>query len=193
MDRPSNLSKFLTATDHEITCGSEYQWSSYGPKARYINCDNDLASCHVIYDSVNQTVYEIAVQSEGSGPPANYRWINPEFLDAYKEEAKLRKIAWNNPSSPDEPDHKEQRWRDTDEVDDICLKVYAIRNGIPYDPRVIMTLHLETDLLAGIALLAHEREMTLNEWIVEMLTQEVARFKAERKAAKAAKKAAKGK
>lgn len=183
------LEEFLLAAGHEITGGTEYQWRCWGPNARFINCENRRADAYAIWDTETQDVYEIAVQSD----QFYYRWLNPDFIQAYKDEAKARKIAWDHAGDPNDPDYKDTRWRMTDEVSDICSKVHAIRNGLAFDERVIMTLSLETDVIAGLALGAHHQGVTLNEFIVGLLVQEVERVKAERKARKAAKKAAKGK
>ena len=183
------MKQFLVACGHEITDGTPYQWKSYGPKARFINCDNDFASCYIIFDTVTQVIFEIAVQSETE--TANYRWINPDFLEAYRAEAKKKKIAWDNPGDPTEADFEEGRWRLTDTTEDITDKAYAIRNGIPYDPRVVMTLYLDNEVIAIAALRAHESGMLLNDYIVNLLTHGIALLAAENKAAKKAKKAAK--
>ncbi len=183
------MKQFLTATDHEITDGSVYEWSSYGPRARFINCDNALASAHIVFDTVTQDVYEIGVQTTDG--QTNYRWMNPLYLDAYKAEAKKRGVEWNSPASIEE----NVRWMDTDTIEDICEKVHAIRNGIPYNPDVIMTLHLDREVICDMALMAHERGLTLNEFIVVALKYEIDRLnaldaeaKADAKAAKKAKK-----
>lgn len=179
-DLPNIMRLFLDATDHEITGGSKYQWSSYGSTARFIDCDNDLASCYAIYDSVSHVVYEVGVQSNTQ--PANYRWFAPDYQEANRAEAIHRNVAWDNPSDPAEPDYEKYRWKTTDAVEDICEKVHAIRNGLPYSPDVIMTLHMERDTIADLALMAHERDMTLNEFIVDGLRRAVARSAAIEKA-----------
>src|SRR3546814_2801000 len=61
--------------------------------------------------------------------PICYRWIDLDYLDAYKEEAKQRNIKWDEFS-------EDLNWHMTDDFDDIIDKVTKIPKGEEYDPRV---------------------------------------------------------
>lgn len=93
------LKDFFELVNYRITEGSEYHWSCYGSNAYYITAwdeRNDGVSAGVIFDTVNQTVYEIEVHDYGNEEA--YRWINVDFRLAYLEECRSRgmiqDLAW---------------------------------------------------------------------------------------------------
>lgn len=84
------LQDIITAAQFKIFEGSEYQWACYGSNARFLdfqsNFENVTASC--IFDSQNQTIYEASLYI---GEKA-YRWINPAFEQAMKDESFARNL-----------------------------------------------------------------------------------------------------
>ncbi len=159
------LQKYIEAIDFEISGGEPFMWSCFGPHTRFLNGDSDIAGCSALFDPQTQEVFAIEVQHNDD--PIYYRWITPEYVEAYKAEAKSRGVDWQRPGDDG------TKWRDTDCVLDVLEKVRAIRLGIPYDPNVIMTVTLDRDVFCDLAMLAHERNQTLNQCFVEVLTQQI--------------------
>jgi hypothetical protein len=156
------LKQFLEATQYRITGGSEFQWSCYGSNAQYVDtsiCESFYASA--IIDRETQRVYEVHI-SDDEDNHLPFRWIDPEFLEAHKKEAKLRNI-----------DHKrfvdDKTWADTDTFEDIIEKVRAIYAGEEYDARVVMQIDMPDDLFSLCAKAAHERDITFNQFIAKAL------------------------
>lgn len=157
----NQLKEFLEATGFSITGGTEYCWSCFGNNARYIDTEKGEHSASVIFDSVTQDAYEIHVSSEDdSNPP--YRWINPDYLNAYKAEAATRGQDYLQFCD-------DIKWADTDTFEDIIEKIRAIYNGLEYDKRVVLSMDMPDDLFAMCARAAHERDITFNDFIAKAI------------------------
>lgn len=157
------LKEWMELVEHRITEGSEYCWSCYGSNAHTLdswNGDHDGYSMSITFDTKDQTVYETTV-CDYSRQRA-YRLINPEFKSANENEAKSKDVdfkeAWDNVN-----------YVDLDVDDDFIQKALAIRAGEDYDTRVDVPLVLEDDQLFELMKLAHEKDVTLNTLVEEML------------------------
>ena len=161
------LSEVNQALDHKITSGSEYQWNCY-PDGRYLDYESDFAHASVIYSTDNQTVYqaEISVKREAWDEDKKpYRWLNPDYKDAFYKESKKRKIdtdmAWDD-----------VKWVDLEVAEDFLEKATALFNGEECDTRVQMSVDLDEDVLLKLTMEAHKRDITLNK-MIEIILQEV--------------------
>jgi hypothetical protein len=163
-----HLSQVNQAFDHKITSGSEYQWNCYGPSARFLDYESEYANVCVIYSTEDQTIYQAEVSikvdawDEDKKP---YRWLNPEYKDAFYNEAIDRKIdpnqAWD-----------EVKWVDLEVEEDFFEKAIAMFNGKEFDTRVQMEVDLNDDLILHLAKEAHKRDITLNK-MIEVILQEM--------------------
>jgi hypothetical protein len=77
-----------------------------------------------------------------------------------------------------------QAWDDVNYVDlevddDFIQKGLAIRDGNAYDTRVEVELDLDDDLLFGLMKLAHQKDITLNQLIEQILREAIAKHAAE--------------
>jgi hypothetical protein len=165
------LPEFLELIDHRITGGDEYQWRCYGNHAHTIDSDGDNHSFSVVFDRLNQTVYEVTV-CDYSNDRA-YRMINPDFESKHNDEAADRNVPAN------------QAWDDVlyvdlDVDDDFIQKSLAIKSGKPYDTRVQLDLDLDDDLLFGLMKLAHQQDITLNHLIEQILREMIDRVRAQK-------------
>lgn len=79
-----HVNQFLTAVQYRITEGSEFLWDCYGTEAWYLDCGMFSS----IIDRHTGLIYELTVNDHEEG--VNLRWIDPEFLEAYVNEAKSR-------------------------------------------------------------------------------------------------------
>jgi hypothetical protein len=88
--------------------------------------------------------------------------INPDFKKKLKKEAKRRDVdkdeAWD-----------EVNYVDLEVDDDFIQKCLAIRAGEDYDTRVSVPLELEDDLMFELMKMAHEQDITLNEFVEQLL------------------------
>lgn len=174
-----NLKEWMEIVDYKITEGSTYGWQCYGSNAYSLdswNGDHDGHSFSIIFDTKDQTVYE--VQSHDFRNQRAYRMINPDFSKKHRKEAKRRDC------------NKDEAWEDVDYVDlevddDFMQKALAIAAGEDYDTRVSVPLDLPDDLLLDAALNAHRQGITLNDYINNALASMLEEFKRDPEGAKA--------
>jgi hypothetical protein len=162
-----SLKQFMETVNYRITEGSEYGWQCYGPDAYMLdswNGEPDGHSFTIIFDTKTQTVYE--VQAHDYVHNRAYRMINPDYAKANKKEAKQRGVS------------RKEAWDDVDYVDlesyeDWLSKAQAIFAGNAYDTRVDVPLDLEDDLVFEMMKQAHERDITLNQYVELILKQTI--------------------
>ncbi len=168
------LKEWMEVVDYRITEGDVYQWQSYGPNAYCLsswNGDYEGYSFSVYFDTKDQTVYE--VQAHDYGNHRAYRLINLDYKAANAQEAKDREV--NN----------DQAWDDVNYVDlevddDFIQKCLAIKAGEDYDTRVSVPLDVPDDVLFDLMKLAHEKDITLNELVEDILEDAIARYDSSR-------------
>jgi hypothetical protein len=174
-----SLKEWMEIVDYKITEGSDYCWQCYGSNAYSLdswNGDHDGHSFSIIFDTKDQTVYE--VQAHDFTNQRAYRIINPDFAKKHRKEAKRRDC------------NKAEAWEDVDYVDlevddDFMQKALAIAAGEDYDTRVSVPLDLPDDLLLDAALNAHRQGITLNDYINNALASMMEEFKRDPESAKA--------
>jgi hypothetical protein len=91
-----------------------------------------------------------------------YRLINPDYKDAHSKEAKHRDVLEN------------QAWDDVNYVDldvddDFIQKALAIVADEDYDTRVKVPLTLDDSELFELMKMAHDRDITLNQMVEQVL------------------------
>lgn len=154
---------------YKITGGSEYCWKCFGPNARYIDFDSEMNknSFSIIFDTITQVIYEANVCDYVNNNC--YRIIHPDYVDDYRDEAENRNC------NPD------QAYDDVDyinlEVDeDFIEKAMAIMNNMPYDERILINIDLPEDDIYRLMRIAHEMDITFNEYINQILEDELNRI-----------------
>lgn len=157
------LKQFMELCDYRITEGSAYGWNCYGYDAYCLdswNGDQNGHTLSVTFDTRTQEVYEIYVCDYARDRA--YRLINPNYVEANREEAKERGVDAN------------EAWEGVNFVDleteeDFVEKAEAIFAGHDYDTRVQVPLTLPDDSLFQLMKLAHERDITLNQMVEGLL------------------------
>ena len=154
------MQDFFEVTNYKISDGHEFLWSCYGPNVHILDSelteDNDfLATCSIVFDKKTYVVYEAKVYDYINNRA--YRMIHPDYKEAHDEESYSRKI---------DPD---QAWDvikfiDLDVKNDWIEKASAIMNGEKYDERVSIPLEFSKDELYKFMLIAHELDITLNQF-----------------------------
>ena len=161
------LSEVNLALNHQITSGSEYGWKCY-PDARYLDYESEYADISVLYSTTDQTVYqaEVSVKREAWDEDKKpYRWLNPDYVDAFYKESKKRKvdtdIAWDN-----------TKWIDLEMEEDFLEKATSLFKGEECDTRVQFPIDIDDELILKLSMEAHKRDITLNK-MIEIILQEV--------------------
>jgi hypothetical protein len=165
------LKDFMETVDYKITEGSEYCWRCYGDNAYRLdswNQDQEGHTVSIIFDTRTHVVYE-ATAYDYSRERA-YRLINPDYKDAHSQEATSRDILEN------------QAWDDVDYVDletdqDFLEKAQAIAANEDYDTRVQVPVDFTDEELLIYMKMAHERDMTFNQFIETALRQVIDELK----------------
>ena len=157
------MKEWMELVGYRITEGSDYGWQCYGPNVYQLdswNGEQDGHSFSIIFDTRDQTVYE--VQAHDYVHQRAYRMINEDYAKKMKKEAKRRDVdrneAWD-----------EVNYVDLEVDDDFIQKCLAIREGEDYDTRVVVPLDLDNDLMFDLMKMAHEKDITLNQMVEEVL------------------------
>ena len=162
-----NLGTINNAFDHRIDNGTEYQWKCFGPRARYLDYVSDHADVSIIFDNSTQEIYEATVCPKKANDNVGvYRWLNPEHKARYINEANRRNIdhtkAWDD-----------VEWTDLEVESDWLEKATAIFNGMGYNTDVLVPVELEDSMWLKLAFMAHDRNITLNELVNDVIRQQL--------------------
>lgn len=162
-----SLKQFMETVGYRITEGDTYGWQCYGADAYMLDSWNGEHNGHsftIVFDTKTQAVYE--VQAHDYLHQRAYRLINADYAKANKKEAKRRGVS------------RREAWDEVDYVDletdeDWLSKAQAIVVGEDYDSRVDVPLDLEDDLIFEMMKQAHERDITLNQYVELILKQTI--------------------
>ena len=162
------MKEWMELVGYRVTEGSDYMWQCYGSNAHALdswNGEQDGHSFTVIFDTKDQTVYE--VQAHDYVHDRAYRMINEDFQKKNKKEAKKRDID------------KDNAWDDVNYIDievddDFIQKCLAIQAGEDYDTKVSVPLELEDDKMFELMRMAHEQDITLNQLVENILRNMIA-------------------
>ena len=164
-----NMKEWMELVDYKITEGSNYGWSCYGSNAYTLDNWNGVHgpggySFSIVFDTVTQTVYQVSAYDYTNNRA--YRMINLDYVEQHRKEAESRDVPIN------------QAWDDVvyvdlDVVDDFIQKCLAIRAGEAYDTRVQVEVDFSDEDLLQYMKLAHERDMTFNEFVTQALTEAI--------------------
>ena len=157
------MKEWMELVSYRITEGSNYCWDCYGSDAYALDSWNGDLNGHsftIIFDTKDQSVYE--VQAHDYVHNRAYRMINEDFAKKMKKEAKRRDV------------NKDQAWDDVDYIDldvddDFIQKCLAIAAGEDYDTRVSVPIDITDEDLLQYMKLAHERDITFNQFVEEAL------------------------
>jgi hypothetical protein len=164
------LSEINNTFQHQITGGSDYGWDCYGSNTWSIDYTSKYAHGYVIFDTVTQKVYEVnvspafRVKDTDEPEPKPYRYIDPDFRVSYETEAKDRLVdadqAWDD-----------VKWVDLETEEDFIDKASKMFVGQIFDTRVVVPVDLDSDTMLKLAMEAHNRDITLNQMVEELLRE----------------------
>lgn len=154
--------ELIEANNFEITGGSEYQWQCFGFNARYLDFDQeDRFSINCVFDTADHTVYIIEAWDYVNH--REYRWINPGYIEAYKEACKENEVDFRE-------SFDNNKFIDLEVVEDMFEKIQGIRNEEEYDTRVRVPIDFSDSELLELMKLAHEKDITFNQLVEEALS-----------------------
>jgi hypothetical protein len=161
------MQQWMEMVGYRITEGSDYGWESYGYNAYMLDSwdgDQNGSSFTIIFDTKTQEVFEM--QAHDYKNQRAYRLINPNYAPKRMMEAAGRGSDADN------------AWEDVDYVDletsdDFFEKASAIFEGAPYDTRVEVPIDFTDEELLKYMKLAHDRDMTFNQFVEEALRQAI--------------------
>lgn len=166
-----SLEDYMKAINYRVSEGTEYLWKCFGDKPftlSYWDNDHDGVSADITFDTQTQEVYYATVHDYSK--KRSYRLINPDFVQAYRQECKDKNVVEDN--AYDEVNYV------TLETDaDYIAKLSAIVNKQPYDNKVEVPLELDKEELYTLMSLAHKRDITLNQLAEEILWDAINRHK----------------
>jgi hypothetical protein len=159
------LKEFMEVIDYRITEGSDFTWTCFGNEAKPYtlsawNQEQDGWSFNITFDTVDQTVYMVEVCDYKN--QRAYRRINPDWQKSYDDYAERH------------TEYADQAWDDVNYIDldvddDWIQKSLAIKAGEDYDTRVSVPVEFTDEELLKYMTMAHERDMTFNQFIEEAL------------------------
>ena len=165
------LKEWMEVVDYRITEGDDYTWHCFGDTAKPYslsswNGDHDGWSFNIVFDTGTQEVY--MVEACDYKHQRAYRRINPDWLFDYRDYAKKHN-----------EDYADQAWDGVDFVDlesddDWFQKALSIKAGEDYDTRVSIPIDLPEEELMILFKAAHERDMTFNQFVEEVLKSALA-------------------
>jgi len=175
------LKQYFELTNYRITEGSDYGWNCYGPNAHMLSAWNGVHgaggwSTNIVFSTKSQKVYEVEICDYTNNRA--YRMINPKKLAKFKEESLARgeyaNQAWDDVN-----------YTDLEVLEDFMEKARAIIAGEEYDSRVKVPVDFTDEELLTYMKMAHERDMTFNQFVEEALRHAIDEFNNDPEAAKA--------
>ena len=157
------LKDFLEAIDYKITEGSEYGWKCYGENTHRIERqlgDHMGNTLTCVFDTNEHFVYELEAWDNANNRV--YRWINPDYIKAYKKACKKHDVEFENAFD-------DVNYIDLDVEEDILEKTRAISNEEDYDTRVQMAVDFTDEDMLQYMKLAHQLDITFNELVERAL------------------------
>lgn len=158
------LKEWMEVVQYRISEGSDFGWLCYGADAHRLDAWNGDQGGHshsIVFDTKTQEVYEVTSYDYRNNRA--YRLMNQEYVAKHTAEARQRQV------------NEKQAWDDVDyidlEVDDDWIqKALAIEaEEVDYDNRVQVPLTLDDDQMFDLMKMAHERDITLNELVEDIL------------------------
>jgi len=159
------MREFMELIDYKITEGSSYLWNCYGHNAYCLDSWNGVHgkggySFSIVFSTKTQKVYEVSVCDYTNDRA--YRMINPAYIKKFNKENIIRSLdrncAWDY-----------VKFIDLETDDDFIQKALAIKAGEEHDTRVEVPLELDDETSFKLMKMAHERDITFNQMVEEVL------------------------
>ena len=161
------IQDFLNAINYRISQGDKFGWECFGPNTYSLDSwqgNIDDSSFSMTFDTMTQKVYQISMCDYAN--KVAYQWTDPGYIDAYMNRVSglsdPRNIAWDK-----------VEYTNTELAEDILVKITAASNGKEYDRRVSVPLEMDEKEMFRLMKMAHERDITLNQLVEEVLKNKI--------------------
>lgn len=169
-----NLKDFMEVVEYRITEGSEFLWHCFDETAYTLtawNGDHDGWSFNVTFSTESQEVF--LVEACDYKRQRAYRFFNPDHKAAYfkyagKHNKEYMNQAWDNVD-----------FVDLEEESDWLDKARSIVADKDYDNRVSVPLDLSDEEMLQLMTMAHERDITLNQFVENILWEVIRKHEKE--------------
>lgn len=164
------LNTILTILNFRITEGSKYLWDSFGANAWRLDSFSDEVESSCIFDTQTQEVCVINLILNEKEPQSSqykfkkgYQWINPKYRDAYIAE------------------HEQKGFNYLTIFDDVLFEdileietfLSLFRTAKSMRQEAIIPLNIEDDLLISLSKIAHEKDITLNQLMSNIISEQI--------------------
>lgn len=176
-----NLEQVMRAGLYKITGGCKYEWECFGPSAYMIDFSTDYGGtvCNnatVTFSRATQEIFLVeiyATMDEDKELDIAFRWINPDYEKVYLDTIVAAGME------PDEAydDVKFTSKESEDEILEILAKAMNNEDVSSYVDSTLIELDLTRDEIFDLMMKAHERDITLNQLLNEVLEDAVERAK----------------
>ena len=161
------MKEWMELVDYKITEGDNYGWQCFGPNSYQLGSwngkhDDGGYSFNIVFSTKSHKVYSVEVCDYTHDRA--YRMINPDYVKRHEKEAKNRGVNLNEAWDSVE-------YVDLEVDDDFIQKCLAIKAGEDYDTRVSVPIEFTDAEFATYARMAHEQDITLNQFIERGLRQ----------------------
>jgi len=161
------LEQWMKMVNYRITESSDFGWDCFGNTTICMDSwdgNHDGASATIVFDSKTQEVF--LVEAHDYARKVSYRFIAPQHFETYKK---------HHPSEESfNMAYDLVNFIDLETEEDFLEKGTAIMNHEEYDDRIQVPLDLSDDLLFDAMKSAHERDITFNQYIEEVLRAVIA-------------------
>jgi len=172
-----SIKQWMEICNYRITEGSDYQWQCFGYNAYRLdswNGDQEGHTISILFDTKTQEVYQ--VEAFDYARERAYRMTNPDYKKEFDSECEDREIldcAWER------DDGTPVNYVDLDVDEDFIEKATAIINDEDYDTRVRVPVDFTDDELLTYMKMAHDRDMTFNQFVEEALRATIEQYRDE--------------
>lgn len=168
------LKEFMEVVEYRITEGSEFLWHCFDETAYTLtawNGDHEGWSFNVTFSTESQEVF--VVEACDYKRQRAYRFFNPNHKEAYfkyagKHNREYMNQAWDNVD-----------FVDLEQADDWLDKARSIVADKDYDNRVSVPLDLSDEEMFTLMKMAHDRDITLNKLVEDVLWEVVRKHEKE--------------
>jgi hypothetical protein len=167
-----SMQEWMELANYKITEGGDYGWDCYGSNSYQLSSWNGVHgkggyNMDIVFSTRTQRVYEVTVCDYTNNRA--YRMINPDYAKKHNKEAKSKNVLANQAWD-------EVNYTDLEVDDDFIQKCLAIRDGEDYSTDVSIPLDLSNQEQFHIMKLAHEADLTFNEYVNKVLREMVDAF-----------------
>lgn len=161
------IEDFLKATKYHVKDSGLYLWNCYPEECMIMECYKDTRSWYasIVFGIESLTVYQADMRPDPD-TDIMYRITHPDFVEAYKNEEQERRekgFLFED----------ETEYVDLEVPEDFIQKLTAVVEGKPFDDRVVISLDISDEDFLFLAKQAHERDITFNEYVAELITNYV--------------------